>query len=276
MTTDDATDGTSAFQGRLTRGRRDPGGFTLIELLVVIAIIALLISLLLPSLQSARRTAWTTICQINQRQLGAATQMYIDQNKETFPLIENRVGAQRFVYWQVSIVDTLQDFVGNTGSIAFNCPAAKGLSSVRHPDNIYYHQFTGVPRPYTMPFPGLSGPGVAFPVEKYTEYWFNDYPAFDNAGMPIRDQLGRHVGVSGRRVTQIPHIDTTVYVTDALDEFPRHEGGKGNDGRARAGKNNILFGDQSIKLLPYEVYYEGRDKYGSDPTFWNWGHRYSN
>ena len=52
------------------------GGFTLIELLVVIAIIALLISILLPSLAGARKTARTTKCISNMNQFGKAMSTY--------------------------------------------------------------------------------------------------------------------------------------------------------------------------------------------------------
>lgn len=65
----------------LTRSRY-PGAFTLLELLVVIAIIAILASLLLPALATAKERARRAVCKSNLRQLGVAAHIYADENQD--------------------------------------------------------------------------------------------------------------------------------------------------------------------------------------------------
>lgn len=55
--------------------------FTLIELLVVIAVIAILLGILLPSLNMAREYARRITCTSNLKQIGVGWNMYIDDWK---------------------------------------------------------------------------------------------------------------------------------------------------------------------------------------------------
>lgn len=60
-------------------------GFTLIELLVVVAIIALLISILLPSLRCARESAKAAKCGAQLKNFGTSLAAYCSENKEWYP-----------------------------------------------------------------------------------------------------------------------------------------------------------------------------------------------
>ncbi len=65
--------------------KTDKKAFTLIELLVVISIIALLLTILLPSLQKVKQIARRTVCKSNLRQLGVSLLLYAEDYKGKFP-----------------------------------------------------------------------------------------------------------------------------------------------------------------------------------------------
>ena len=66
--------------------RLDRRAFTLIELLMVITIIALLASMLVPSLSRAAEMARIASCASKLRNIGFAWQFYLQDNNKTFPV----------------------------------------------------------------------------------------------------------------------------------------------------------------------------------------------
>lgn len=98
-------------------------GFTLIELLVVVAIIVTLIALLLPSLANAKNQARDVACLSNLRQIGMASQVYLSENEQTFPLYSS--SAPTYV-WDRSIAPYLNMLPTPAGNLSptnvLRCP----------------------------------------------------------------------------------------------------------------------------------------------------------
>lgn len=107
-------------------------GFTLIELLVVISTIALLLAILMPSLNKARRTAKALVCSSNLRQIGLAVNLYVEDNDDKFMPIG---GAKYWLYFlgpylggNVSRINVKGQHV-EVINVAF-CPEAKKVVEV--------------------------------------------------------------------------------------------------------------------------------------------------
>jgi prepilin-type N-terminal cleavage/methylation domain-containing protein len=114
-------------------------GFTLIELLVVIAIIAILAAMLLPSMARAKAKAHQIRCASNQRQIGVAYRLYVDDNSDFYPrqpgwaAAGGKPGNYRAMDFVVQSFGVtvpvtnrpLNHYTGNAVEL-FRCPADKG------------------------------------------------------------------------------------------------------------------------------------------------------
>ena len=97
--------------------------FTLIELLVVISIIALLLGILLPSLNKARQLAKKVACSSNMRQMGIALNTYLIDNEDRLPDSSCHVSDPN-KYW----ISILSKYVGE--QLLFRCPADRAKNFV--------------------------------------------------------------------------------------------------------------------------------------------------
>ncbi|HZR20711.1 MAG TPA: type II secretion system protein [Verrucomicrobiae bacterium] len=107
------------------RGRAGKVAFTLIELLVVMAIVAILASMLLPALSRAKEKAFSTQCRGNERQLGIALQLYVDDDLRAYPYSDYipANNPKGIAFW----FDAVGAYFPNTkwGDGVFKCPTYK-------------------------------------------------------------------------------------------------------------------------------------------------------
>ena len=134
-------------------------GFTLIELLVVIAVLALLLSIVMPSLAKAKEFARRTVCLAHLGQLGLICVTYAQDNNDGFPnytgwpnrngnpgvqssdprIIFDNFNADARPIW----VGYVADYTIEESTDIFYCPSETGVSPEDHWTPLSY--FTGYP-----------------------------------------------------------------------------------------------------------------------------------
>lgn len=176
------------------------GAFTLIELLIVIAIIALLAAILFPVFGRARENARRTSCQSNLKQIMLATQQYVQDYDERFPLdvVSGVAGVEPFGW-----ADAL--LVYSKSTQIYQCPSD------------------------TMPAPTTPD------QPNYTDYFYNLGLARGNGG-DVNSRVGAHLAqldfpsltISYGCMDNARSVPGKAYVTD-----------RGGGGQGLAGSSNV-------------------------------------
>jgi prepilin-type N-terminal cleavage/methylation domain-containing protein/prepilin-type processing-associated H-X9-DG protein len=225
-----------------TRGHR---GFTLVELLVVVSIIALLISILLPSLNKARDSAKRIKCSANVRGIAQAGLTYAADDRLEFAIPINKADAERPESYRSVYSYGGKSGTGHTGNVVtslFGGPQGQGsihrpLNRIMYPKATFYSPVGPPQWPrdtkedlpiYTCPgdkgFPGMHQQG--WRNNKSTSS-YDYYGTAYNANVYLIGQSGIGVTVESnspyfRSLSQVPNAGNTILYMENAARYAQY------------------------------------------------------
>ncbi|MBN2269988.1 MAG: prepilin-type N-terminal cleavage/methylation domain-containing protein [Sedimentisphaerales bacterium] len=174
-----------AHRSKFPPGNRSRPGFTLVELLVVIAIIALLLSILSPSLMKAKALARRLKCTSNLKQIHLAVCLYLDANDDTYPAAQDPLSKSPFIClwmgrgWRSFVEPYLNSSINASSPSVLLCPG----------DRTDKNKYEATSYAYSMSF--YHSPDDIDTVKKLAETFATPLDAKPQKSFSVADPSGK-------------------------------------------------------------------------------------
>jgi prepilin-type N-terminal cleavage/methylation domain-containing protein len=253
-----------AVTHRVRKGREHPA-FTLIELLVVIAIIAILASLLLPALSTAKERARRASCKNSMKQFLLAVHLYAGDNDDNVPSGASNVGPDDD-HLPVLCTGTSNAIVQYSSERMASCPNVVEYFMKHQSERPADEQVYGYVVGYNYHGGHIKTPWPALPG--YTGTWVSPQNLTDNPDLVLISEMNDWSPGYGQ--TFAPHSSGGAVKTGADYGNASAQGASPADVGATGGNIGLLDGSISWKPIGQMQVYRASQMWGNDGCWAMW------